>query len=238
VRNNPQLRNGSFHKNAGCFFFFCSTLAAVVWKEPFLNLRCSHIPTTTHRPKIVHWWSTAQSLKFLGLTIVTTVTSKHKIGDLTSRLNKACFAITSIKSFMSLDVLRSTYFSNVHSIISYGIIFWGSSSHSEEIFKNQKRIIRIIINSSKNVSCQQLFKHLNILPIQSQYMFSIHLFLTKNKDQFLTHKDIKSIQGKLLICKYLQQTWQYTKKVFITRELRFTIIYQQPLTFRHRTSYI
>jgi len=31
----------------------------------------------------------------------------------------------SIKPFMSPDVLRSTYFSFAHSILSYGIIFWG-----------------------------------------------------------------------------------------------------------------
>jgi len=37
------------------------------------------------------------------------------------------------------------------------------------------------------------------------------------------------IRGKLLICTYLQQTWQYTKRVFITQELRSTVIYQQPL---------
>jgi hypothetical protein len=41
------------------------------------------------------------------------------------------------------------------------------------------------MNSSKNGSCRQLFKELNILPIQSQYMFSVLLFVTKNKDQFL-----------------------------------------------------
>ena len=69
--------------------------------------------------------ATAQSLKFWGLTIHTTLTWKHHIGELTSRLNKACYAIRSIKPFMSLDVLRSTYFLYAHSIISYGIIFWG-----------------------------------------------------------------------------------------------------------------
>ena len=119
----------------------------------------------------------------------------------------------------------------------------------------QKRIIRIIMNSSRNASCRQLFKDLNILQIQSQYIYSILLFVTKHKDQFLfihsfiyshsightdvefvikykykqaTHKYIKSIQGKLLICTYLQQTQQYTKRASITQELRFTIIYQQP----------
>jgi len=115
--------------------------------------------------------ATAQSLKFLGLTIDTTLTWQHHIGELTSRLNKAFYAIRSIKLFMSLEVLRSTYFSYAESIISYGIIFWGNSSYSDDIFKIQERIIRIIINSSRNASCRQLFKDLNILPIQSQYIY-------------------------------------------------------------------
>jgi hypothetical protein len=49
--------------------------------------------------------ATAQSLKFLGLTIDTTLTWKHHTGELTSRLNKACYAIRSIKPFMSLDLI-------------------------------------------------------------------------------------------------------------------------------------
>ena len=106
---------------------------------------------------------------------------KHHISELTIRLNKACYAIRSIKPFMSLDVLRSTYFSYAHSIISYGIIFWGNSSHSEEIFKVQKRIIRIIMNLSKKASCRQPFKELNNLPVPSQYILSVLLFLTKVK---------------------------------------------------------
>jgi len=140
--------------------------------------------------------ATAQSSKFLGLTVDTTLTWKHDIGELTSRLNKACYAIRSIKPFMFLDVLRSTYFSYVHSIVSYGIIFWGNSSHSEEIFKIQKRIIRIIMNSSKNASCWQLFKDLNILPIQSQYISSKFLFVTKNKDQFLSKSPVHEINTR------------------------------------------
>jgi len=84
---------------------------------------------------------------------------------------------------MSLDVLRSTHFAYVHSVISYGIIYWKNSSHSEEIFKVQKRIIRIIMNLSKNASCQQPFRELNILPVPSQYIISLLAFITKNKDK-------------------------------------------------------
>ena len=140
--------------------------------------------------------ATAQSLKFLGLTIDTTLSWKHHIGELTSSLDRACYAIRSIKPFMSLNVLRNTYFSYAHTIISYGIIFWVNSSYSEDVFKIQKRIIRIIMNWSRNASCQQLFKDLNIFPIHSQYIYSILLFVTKNKNQFLSNSQVHKINTR------------------------------------------
>ena len=79
--------------------------------------------------------TTARNLKFLGLTIDSILTWKHHISELTTTLNKSCYTIRSIKPFVSLDVLRSTYVSYAHSIIPDGIIFWGNSSPSEEIFK-------------------------------------------------------------------------------------------------------
>ena len=72
-------------------------------------------------------------------------------------------------------------------------MFWGKSSNSEEIFKVQKRIIRIIMNLSKNASCWQPFRELNILPVPSQYILSLLLFATKNKDQFMTNSQIRRI---------------------------------------------
>jgi len=41
-----------------------------------------------------------QSLKFLVLTTDTSLTWEHHIGELTASLNKACYAIRSIKPFM------------------------------------------------------------------------------------------------------------------------------------------
>jgi len=49
------------------------------------------------------------------------------------------------------------------------------------------------MNLSKNVSFQQPFKELNILPVPSQYIISILLFLTKNKDQFMTNSQMHKI---------------------------------------------
>jgi len=82
---------------------------------------------------------------------------------------------------MTDDTLKIIYYSYVHSIITYGIIFWGNSPHSTHIFKTQKRIIRIMTKSRRRDSCTQLFKKLEILPLKSQYILSTILFVVKNK---------------------------------------------------------
>jgi len=92
-----------------------------------------------------------------------------------------------------LDVLRMIYFSYVHSVITYGIIFWGNSHSSTTIFKIQKRIIRIINNSGRHDSCCKLFKEIQILPLSSQYIFSILVFVNKNRELFLFNSDIHGI---------------------------------------------
>jgi hypothetical protein len=82
------------------------------------------------------------------------------------------------------------YFSLVHSIISNGIIFWGSSAYAKIIFKIQERIIRIITNSRNVDSCQNLFKELHILPLQSQYIYSLLILVVKNRDCYIANSDI------------------------------------------------
>jgi hypothetical protein len=70
--------------------------------------------------------------------------------------------------------------------MSYGIMFWGNSSHSSEIFKMQKRVITIIMGYGYRESCRELFKELKILTLSSQYIFFLLLFVFKNKDYFVS----------------------------------------------------
>ena len=115
--------------------------------------------------------------KFLGLTIEETLSWKCLINQTLSRLSLACYAIKFITPLMSEDTLKMIYHSYVHSIITYSIIFWGNSWHNTDIFKSQKQIIQIITKSRSRDSCWQLFKRLEILPLQSQYIFSVLLLL-------------------------------------------------------------
>jgi hypothetical protein len=56
----------------------------------------------------------------------------------------ASYVIRVLKPLLSLECLKIVYFSSVHSIISFGIIFWGSSAHAKIISKIQKRMMRLI----------------------------------------------------------------------------------------------
>ena len=64
---------------------------------------------------------------------------------------------------------------------------------SSKIFKIQKRAIRIMTNKSRQESCQLLFNQLQILTLPSQYIFSLLIFVVKNKDLFLFNSDIHTI---------------------------------------------
>jgi len=89
--------------------------------------------------------------------------------------------------------MRLVYFSYFHSILSYGIIFGGNSVHSKYIFKIKKRTTRVITNSGMRDSCHELFKNLQILPLASQYILSLLMFVVKNRESFKLNSDIHHI---------------------------------------------
>ena len=106
----------------------------------------------------------------------------------------------------SPEILRMVYFSYFHSIMSYGITFWGNSYSRINIFRIQKRIIRIMTKSNKCDTCRPLFKKLGILPLPSQYIFSLLLFVVTNKNLFLLNSQIHSIYTRYSENLHLPQT--------------------------------
>jgi hypothetical protein len=77
-------------------------------------------------------------LKFLGLVLHNTMSWKSHIDMLAPKLNKACYIARAIKLFLSLNSLKIIYHAYFYSVIAYGLIFWGTSPYSMDIFKLQK----------------------------------------------------------------------------------------------------
>jgi hypothetical protein len=72
--------------------------------------------------------------KFLGLTMDDTLSWKQHIEQVINKLCSACYALRNIKHIVPMDTLRVIYFALIHSIISYGIIFWGNTNCANKAF--------------------------------------------------------------------------------------------------------
>jgi hypothetical protein len=57
----------------------------------------------------------------------------------------------------------------------------GNSVQIITIFKAHKKVIRVMMGCRSRNLCTDLFKILNILPLKSQYMFSLLIFVVHNK---------------------------------------------------------
>jgi len=139
---------------------------------------------------------TVDSIKFLGLTLDNSLSWKKHIKAIVPKLTAATFAMRVVQSFLSLDSRKLIYCSYFHSILTYGIIFWGNSHYSNAIFKMQKRIIRIMVGIRNRDSCREYFKRLKILPLQSQYLLSLLLFVADNGDYFRSNSEIHCFNTK------------------------------------------
>jgi len=82
--------------------------------------------------------------------------------EVLNKMCTACFALRNI-NIVPIDMLRVIYFAHIHSILSYGIIFGGSSSYANKAFILQKKIIRIMTNTKPRDSCREVFKSVEIM---------------------------------------------------------------------------
>jgi len=57
-------------------------------------------------------------------------------------------------------------------------------------------MIRIIMNARNRDPCHQLFKNLKILPLKSQYIFPLLLFVAKNRDLYESNSEIHNINTR------------------------------------------
>jgi len=134
-----------------------------------------------------------------------TLSWNNHIDLIMKKLSKACYVIRNAKIYMSVSSLKVIYFAFFHSVMSYGIIFWGNSSHSSIIFRIQKKAITIMEGCGNRVSCRNIFKKLQILPLTSQYMLSLLIFVVQNKSLFLTNNENHNLDTRQSNNLYLPQ---------------------------------
>ena len=108
--------------------------------------------------------------KILGLQTDNHINWKNHTEQMIPKLSEACNAIRSMAHTSNINTLKSIYYACFHSIIKYGIIFWGNSSNSANIFTSQKQIIRTMAAAQPKTCCRNLFTQLETPSIPCLYI--------------------------------------------------------------------
>ena len=121
-------------------------------------------------------------------------------------MNSVWFALRSIyKTVVCQKTIRMIYFACAHSVMNYGIVFGGNSQNSIQIFKLQKKMVRIMTDSGSKDSCRDLFRKMGILPFYSKYIYSMLIYIINNMQLYKgTRIFIITIQEIMLI--YIHRT--------------------------------
>ena len=131
-------------------------------------------------------------VNFLGMTVDAQLRWGEHCDALTGKLSSAVFGMRTLRGVISLDALKMFYYAYVESRLRYGVIFWGSSSHSIRVFRVQKRVVRCMFGEPQTASCRPLFKTLKIMPLGSIYIFELLTHYVKNKGAYRRNNDIST----------------------------------------------
>jgi hypothetical protein len=148
------------------------------------------------------------NVTFLGVELDCQLNWKQYAEKLLNKLNIACFMIRKLQALVSEQILRMIYVSCCPSQLEYGIIFWGSSLVMKTLFLAQKRVIRFLLRLGPRDSCREVFERLGILTVPSLYIYSMLMFVVKNRKFYLTNNNIHHIntrQSGMLMC----HQWDY-----------------------------
>jgi hypothetical protein len=88
------------------------------------------------------------------------------------------------------------YFAYIHSVLNYGLMFWGNHTDSIRVFRLQKKVVRIMAGAKSRLSCISLFKTLEILTLPSQYILSLMTFLAHNLEYFTFNSSVHNINTR------------------------------------------
>ena len=121
-------------------------------------------------------------VKYLGVHLDDTVSFKHHISYVASRISRSNGIITKLRHFLTLSQLRQLYYSIIYPYISYAILAWGSAykSHIKKIQTKQNHAIKLIFfartSGELTESSLPLLNLLDVLTVNNVYRWHILKF--------------------------------------------------------------
>lgn len=139
---------------------------------------------------------TVETFNLLGINIDTHVNWKSHIENVKQKLSKFTYALFHIKCSTDIKTALSAYYAYAYSWLRYGVILWGNSVNSHDLFILQKKCIRIIAQIDNLDSCRPYFIKYNLLTLPSIYIHDVCIFVFKNLDYFTKVKDTHNVNTR------------------------------------------
>jgi len=135
----------------------------------------------------VHGTDQDPAVKFLGVYFDPELNFKYHISLMRGKISSGLFFLRSVKNLLEPKALTSLYYSLIHSHIIYGIQVWTSCNQGliNDIFKLQKKAIRIIHSAAYNCHTESLFSKSKILPLPDLIYFFKIQFMQQYVNGFL-----------------------------------------------------
>jgi len=113
------------------------------------------------------------NIRFLGLLVDPTLSYKDHAQKIAQKISTSLYFMRTAKHFLTEKALKLVYYSLVHSHLIYAIQIWSScpQSNVDQLFKLQKKAIRILSNAGYNAHTQPIFKKMKILPLPDLITF-------------------------------------------------------------------
>jgi len=133
---------------------------------------------------------TVKSSKLLGVVISDTMNWAEQCKKVANKLRSVTYLFTMLQERVTENVLKQVYYAYAQSQILYSVVIWGGSSHMNEVFIGQKRVIRAMAgkrywrSNCALDSCRPLFKRFGILTVYSLYILECLKYLKKYPEKF------------------------------------------------------
>lgn len=132
------------------------------------------------------------SVKFLGVYLDVKMNFKSHTEYLVSKLSRTCGIFYKIRRLLPLESRINFYYAYFQPFLMYCVIIWGGTypTHTEDIFKLQKRIIRTIGDAGFLDHTTPLFRKFKILKFADLFKFNMSLYMYVHHNDYNPNHNI------------------------------------------------
>lgn len=160
------------------------------------------------------------SVKYLGITINSTLNWKEHITTVTNNIRKLYYIFRQLRTFLDLKLIKMLYYTFVQNIVQYGIIAWGSAYKTtiKKVEVAQRILIKICLSQPYDYPTNLIFCHFKVFSIKQLYVQKILLYMHKNiyryntiqySNQYTRAINNQSLEVPRMLTKLTQHTVTY-----------------------------